>query len=248
MRHPQSDRSLGHAGWQLGVGLLFLGCCPPPPAVTPAAQQQQPAQQPAQQPEPAASAAALEAQPECESTLKGCKSGDTTRLKIQQSDASFHPPTGWTYAKEAEQSVAFSPDRTAMLAFTLAASRKVDDVVEASKKLAERLHIRNVKYAWLTPRLKKTQHELEAGPHTVELWEVNKSSQFGAAPKLEGELAGTYLLVVATVEGQGVFVGTAFVTKPDGDEHAGAVMESLQTFRSAGVESAEKAPQNEPAK
>ncbi len=138
-----------------------------------------------------------------------------------------------------------------MLGFTVAASRGRDDVIAATQKLAERLHIKKLKYAWLTPRLKKTQHELPAGPHTIEMWEVNESSQFGAAPKLEGELAGTFLLVVVTVEGQGVFVGTAFVTKPDGDEHAGAVMESLQTFRAEGAQASEtagKEAQGEPDK
>jgi hypothetical protein len=200
---------------------------------------------------PATSSPLPTSEPDCGSTLKACKSQDQTRLAIKDTAGSFHPPNGWTYAKEAEQSVAFSPDRTAMLGFTVAASGARDDVILATKQLAERLHIRKVKYAWLTPRLKKTQHELPAGSHTIEMWEVNDSSQFGAAPKLEGELAGTFLLAVVTVEDQGVFVGTAFVTKPDGDEHAGAVMESLQTFRAEGAQStgnSEKEAQGDPAK
>lgn len=135
-----------------------------------------------------------------------------------------------------------------MLAFTVAASDSKNDLIAASKRLSARLHIKSVKYAWLTPRLKKAQLELEAGPHEIALWEVNKSSQFGASPKLEGELAGTFLLVAANVEGHGVFVGTAFVTKPGGDEHAAAVMESLKTFRVEGASTAKKENQGEPDK
>jgi hypothetical protein len=130
-----------------------------------------------------------------------------------------------------------------MLAFALVASTSKDDILETTKKLTTRLRIKNLKYAWLTPRIDQAQHELSAGPYAVELWEVNKSSQYGAAPKLEGELPGTLLLVVVTVDGQGTFVGTAFVTTPQGDEHAGAVMESLQTFRGRGAENTlEKTP------
>ena len=126
-----------------------------------------------------------------------------------------------------------------MLAFAVAASAERKDVLDATKRLAERLHIANVKYAWLDNRLENVQHRLEAGPHAVALWEVNKSSQYGAEPQLEGQVGGTLLLSVITVEGQGTFVGTAFVTKPGGDHHAATVMESVGTFRVEGAENGE---------
>jgi hypothetical protein len=120
-----------------------------------------------------------------------------------------------------------------MLAFGRSESDKSADVLNAAKRLAERLDITNVKYAWLRSRLKEPQHELEAGTLTIRLWEVNQTSQWGATPKLGDNLGGTFLLSVVPGE-ESAYVGTAFVTKPTGDAHAAQVMKSVQTFRIEG--------------
>lgn len=158
-----------------------------------------------------------------------------TRLAIGDNKASLQPPVGWTYAKEAQQSVAVSPDGAAWLAYAEAASEDRQAVLASIEQLIARLKVSNVRINFLKDRLKKPQHKLQHGSVETRLWEVDKKSQFGAEPTLNGTEGGTLLVVVVPLGTETVLVGTAFVTTPQGDTYAPIVMKSVQSLAPLGV-------------
>jgi hypothetical protein len=146
-----------------------------------------------------------------------------TRLAIGDNKASLQPPLGWTYAKEAQQSVAVSPDGAAWLAYAETASEERPVVLASIEHLIARLNVGNVRINFLKDRLKKPQHKLQHGNLETKLWEVDKKSQFGTEPTLNGTEGGTLL------------VGAAFVTTPQGDTYAPIVMKSVQSLAPLGA-------------
>lgn len=158
-----------------------------------------------------------------------------TRLAIGDNKASLQPPPGWTYAKEAEQSVAVSPDGAAWLAYTEAASDERQAVLASVEQLITRLNVTNVRINLLKDRLKKPQHKLQHGRVETKLWEVDKKSQFGSEPTLNGTEGGTLLVAVVPLETETVLVGAAFVTAPKGETYAPVVMKSVQSLAPLGA-------------
>lgn len=158
-----------------------------------------------------------------------------TQLAIGDNKASLQPPVGWTYAKEAQQSVAVSPDGAAWLAYAEAASEERQAVLASVEQLIARLKVTNVRINFLKDRLKKPQHKLQHGSVETKLWEVDKKSQFGTEPTLNGTEGGTLLVAVVPVAAETVLVGAAFVTTPKGDTYAPIVMKSVQSLAPLGA-------------
>lgn len=158
-----------------------------------------------------------------------------TQLAIGDNKASLQPPLGWTYAKEAQQSVAVSPDGQAWLAYAEAASEERQVVLASMEHLIARLNVTNVRINFLKDRLKKPQHKLQHGSVETKLWEVDKKSQFGTEPTLNGTEGGTLLVAVVPLGTQTVLVGAAFVTTPKGDTYAPIVMKSVQSLAPLGA-------------
>jgi hypothetical protein len=164
-----------------------------------------------------------------------CEASLETRLAIGDNKASFQPPVGWTYAKEQEQSLAVSPDGDAWLAYAEVASEDRQVVLTRVEHLIARLNVSNVRTNFLKDRLKKPQHKLQQGSLETKLWEVDKKSQFGTEPTLNGTEGGTLLVAVVPLSPESVLVGTAFVTTPKGDSYAPIVMKSVQSLAPLGV-------------
>lgn len=227
----------------LSVGwLLFAASCcpyahqmapppPPPPAPCPAAPAPPPPP-PSPPPPP----------PKCEALEEKCEASADTRLAIGDNRASLQPPAGWTYAKEAQQSVAVSPDGAAWLAYAEAASEERQAVLASVEQLIARLKVSNVRINFLKDRLKKPQHKLQHNDLETKLWEVDKKSQFGAEPTLNGTEGGTLLVAVVPVGSHTVLVGAAFVTSPKGDTYAPIVMQSVQSLAPLGASAGAAAP------
>src|SRR5688572_18041985 len=206
--------------------LLVTGaCCPnahktaPPPTAPPA-----PCAAPVTPPPPPPPP------PKCEALHEKCEASVDTRLAIGDNKASLQPPLGWTYAKEQQQSVAVSPDGEAWLAYTEVASEDRQVVLASVEHLIARLNVTNVRINFLKDRLKKPQHKLQHGGVETRLWEVDKKSQFGTEPTLDGTKGGTLLVAVVPIAADSVLVGTAFVTTPKGDTYAPIVMKSVQSL------------------
>src|SRR5690606_4747309 len=81
--------------------------------------------------------------PKCEALEEKCEASMDTRLAIGDNKASLQPPVGWTYAKEAQQSVAVSPDGAAWLAYAEAASEDRQAVLASIEQLIARLKVSN---------------------------------------------------------------------------------------------------------
>lgn len=158
-----------------------------------------------------------------------------TRLAIGDNNASFQPPLGWTYAKEQQQSIAVSPDKGAWLAYGEAVSEERQEVLASVERLLARLGVTNVRINFLKDRLKKPQHKLQHGGVETRLWEIDKKSQFGAEPTLNGTEAGTLLVAVVPLGTAGVLVGAAFVTSAKADTYAPIVMKSVQSLTPLGA-------------
>lgn len=213
------------------VGLLCgASCCPnahqtaapppPPPAPCPA-----PAAPPPPPPPP----------PKCEALQEKCEASVDTQLAIGDNKAALQPPLGWTYAKEEQQSLAVSPDGDAWLAYAEVASEDRQVVLASVEHLIGRLNVTNVRINFLKDRLKKPQHKLQHGGVETRLWEVDKKSQFGTEPTLDGTKGGTLLVAVVPLATDSVLVGTAFVTTPKGDTYAPVVMKSVQSLAPLGA-------------
>jgi len=158
-----------------------------------------------------------------------------TRLAVGDNQASLQPPVGWTYAKEQQQSVAVSPDGAAWLAYSQVASDERQVVLAGIEQLITRLKVTNVRVNFLKDRLKKPQHKLQHGGLETKLWEVDKKSQFGTEPTLDGSDGGTLLVAVVPLGSGSVLVGAAFVTTPKGDTYAPVVMKSVQSLMPLGT-------------
>src|SRR6187455_2091015 len=223
--------------WRPSLGALSMGwllmtgaCCPnahqtaAPAAPAPAPC---PAMPPPSPPPPPP--------PKCEALHEKCEASLETRLAIGDNKASFQPPVGWTYAKEPEQSLAVSPDGDAWLAYTEVASEDRQAVLARVEHLIARLNVTNVRTNFLKDRLKKPQHKLQQGSVETKLWEVDKKSQFGTEPTINGTEGGTLLVAVVPLSPESVLVGTAFVTTPKGDSYAPIVMKSVQSLAPLGV-------------
>lgn len=168
--------------------------------------------------------------PKCESLDERCVSDAETQLAIGDNAASFRPPIGWHYAKETEQSIAVSVDRKAWLTFTQVESETQQTLLNAVRQLVARLEVDKVRINFLRERLNKPQHKLDTSGVITRLWEVDKKSQFGAEPVINGDEGGTVLVAVVPLSADNVLVGTAFVTTPAGETYAPLVMQSVQSL------------------
>ena len=165
-----------------------------------------------------------------------------TQLAVGDNKASLQPPLGWTFAKEPEQSLAVSPDGDAWLAYAEVASEERQVVLAGLEHLIARLNVTNVRVNFLKDRLKKPQHKLQHGSVETKLWEVDKKSQFGTEPTLNGTEGGTLLVAVVPIGSETVLVGAAFVTTPKGETYAPVVMKSVQSLAPLGASASAGTP------
>jgi hypothetical protein len=208
----------------LAFGLaLMLGACrrPPPP----------PAPAPAPTPTPVVSAPPPPPPepPKCLSLAEKCMAAADTQLDAGTKGAWFKPPLGWTYAKEEAFSYAASADGFAAIAIAPAAGTKRDEIAPVLEALFTRLEVTKVKLKPLKRRLDAPDSVSPVEGSEVRLWEVDKRRQDGQNPQMKGK-PGALLVVVATFTEQPL-VGAAFVTKPEGEAQAAAVMEAVQSLR-----------------
>ncbi len=227
-------------GVMLALMLGPVGCCP---------NAHQIAQAPPPQPEPCPANAAPPPPPppKCESLAERCEANEQTRVAIGDNAASFQPPLGWNYAKESGDSVTHSADGKAWLAFAEVDSSEQKQLLKAVQRLAERLEVDKIRIDLLKNRLRTPQHEIDARGVAIKLWEIDKKSQFGTEPVLNGSEPGTMLLAVVPLETARVVVGTGFVTTPAADTHAKSVMKSVQSLKPLGVTEAKPASDPPPS-
>lgn len=172
--------------------------------------------------------------PKCDTLQERCEATSETRVAIGENTASFQPPATWVYAKEEAQSLTMSPDHKAWLAFAQIDTDDQKLILSTVEHLTARLQIDKVRSNLLKDRLKKPQHRLQEGAFEAKLWEVDKKSQFGTEPVLNGTEPGTVLVLVIPVDAKSVLVGTAFVTAEQSDAYAPVVMKSVQSLAPVG--------------
>lgn len=198
---------------------LCLGCRKLPRAMPPAAPAQPQATGKPQEP----------SAPKCESLDAKCTATADTHCSITGSEAWFTPPPGWLYAEESTGAITQASDDLAAMAFAAANSDKPKDVAHTLDALLGRLHVTKVKTKKLEKRLKKPQSTVGAGDVQVRLWEVDKDKQ-GEPPELDGK-KGALLVIVFVPAADRAFVGASFVVKPEAEDRAGAILESVKSLR-----------------
>jgi hypothetical protein len=167
--------------------------------------------------------------PKCESLEEKCAGAADSQLDVGAKGAWFKPPVGWSYAREADRSVALSPDGNASLAMTSAAGAGPDEIAAATEALLTRLEVTKVKLKDLKKRFKEPESTLSVDGQEVRLWEVDKKKQGGQNPEMKTK-PGVVLVVAAPFADQPI-VGVGFVVKPEGEAQAAIVMEAVQTLR-----------------
>jgi hypothetical protein len=207
--------------------LWLFACCvscrhAPPPAPPPP-----PPVAPAPQPPPP---------PKCEKPEEACISKTDTRARIRESGWDFVPPEGWTYAQEAEQTVATG--KNAALAVT--ARDKSEDKKpreereDALRALLDKLGVTLPKRKIVLP--KKPDQSEKIADLAVELFQLD-----GA--KREGK-KGPLLVFAADLPDRRVLVGVGFVADDDQDNSDGAIMSSIHSL--ARATTADKAGKKSP--
>lgn len=210
----------------LTVVALSAGACRQKPVAAP----------PPPSPPPAPSASAAPPPPptpkSCKSLDDKCSAKADTSLEIGEGAASFHPPSGWTYAHESATSVAVAPGTVAALAFTTSKKPWLADTDKAIDKLLDRLEITKLARKALRTRLRRAQTKLDADSGLkIELWEVNKHRQFGHPPRMKGKPSSVLVIVTKLPDNRAV-VGVGAVLKPGGDSDVPAIMKAVKSLRS----------------
>ena len=166
--------------------------------------------------------------PKCEDLAENCSAGADTKLLVGDSGAWFTPPEGWHYAKTAEGSIAVHPDGTAMM--ILMPSPDPSDIAPAIEATITQRGVTGLKADKLKKRLKKPQTSLPAGEGTVDLWEVDKSTQ-GAPLQLGDKGNGTLLVLVGKPSPDHTLIGIGFVVEASAETEAPKIMQAVQTLR-----------------
>jgi hypothetical protein len=184
------------------LAVVVIGCSKPPPPEPPPPPPPPKVEKPKPPPPPPPP-------PKCEAIDEGCKAEDSTKLKVGTKGMWFHPPTGWTYAREKDLSVAFNAEKDAAIAMVEAKGAKPDQIMAALLPLMDRLKIQNVKDKNLQNRLRRPQHKMEAGKTKMQVWEVNKKNNLFKDPTMDGK-AGSMVVVVLPFSDDKTLVGLGF--------------------------------------
>ena len=166
--------------------------------------------------------------PKCEALAENCAAGPDTKLLVGDGGAWFIPPEGWHYARRGTDSIAVSPDGTALI--VLMPSLEASDMATAVEAMVSERGIKGLKLDKLRRRLKKPQQTLPAAEGSVDLWEVDKSQQ-GESLSLADKGNGTLLVLVGKPEPARTLVGIGFVVESVGGTEAPKIMQSVQTLR-----------------
>ncbi len=196
---------------------------PPPPAPAPVATPKPPP--PAPPPPPPAPKS-------CKTLDDKCEAKADTELAIGDGAAKFHPPSGWTYAEESGGPVAAEPGAEAMMGFSIASTSWPQDTGKAIDKLLDRFEIKKLVRSALKTRLgAHAQTKVDADGLEVQLWEVDKASQFGQAPEVNDK-PSSVLAIVAKLPDNTAVVGVAWVLKPGGEDQVPAIMTAVKSLKS----------------
>lgn len=184
-----------------------------------------PAPKPAPKPPPAPSA-------RCSTPPEKGVADAKTQLTITRQRIWFQPPAGWSYVRSKGFAVVTAPNSNAVLGFSRAHGSKPKQTLETLKPLLKHLHIGDVVDGWLKPRLRKPESRVDAGGEKISMWEVNKRSQFGKSPRLDGK-PGSLLVVLAPLAGGATLVGAAFVVDPGAKTLVTDILHAVQSLRSS---------------
>ncbi len=220
------------------LGMLGLTVCllstttacnyPKPPAAWSGVKEAPPPPPPPPAPPKQAAAPPPPPPPKCEDLAENCSAGPETKLPVGDSGAWFTPPEGWHYARTAAGSIAVHPDGTAMMIFT--PSPDPSDIAPAVEAMITERGVTGLKPEKLKRRLKKPQQSLPAGEGSVDLWEVDKSSQ-GSSLALGDKGNGTLLVLVGRPAPEHTLIGIGFVVEASAEAEAPKIMQAVQTLR-----------------
>ena len=194
------------------VAIALSACSEPPPEPPP-----QPPPEPAPEPEPPP--------PKCESLDEACAADASTEVPIVGTDYVFTPPSGWTYAKLAEATVAQKDGAGAVL--VLASFEPPTAAAELSKKREASLD-ELAAMVGLTPKkgaLGAANQQAEMAGLKMALWEKPGAKR--------GEAEGAILVLSAPADGREIF-GLGYAPRDD-DEGTSAILKALESIRKEGA-------------
>jgi hypothetical protein len=213
---------LSLAGWSLLlVGLCASSCHPPPQAVAAGPTTTAPPAPPPPPPPP----------PKCEALTENCTATESTLLDFGAQGATLTPPSGWTYAKLADRSVALSAEGKSILVATEIADGSDAAILASLEQLTAASLIEKVKFEALKKRFKKPQITVDGKDAKVDLWEVSKATSNGVNPELHEQGAGTLLVFVSRLADNRVVTGLGFVVVPEAEADAAKVMAAVQSLK-----------------
>jgi hypothetical protein len=195
----------------VGVAIMVAGCAEPPPPEPPP----QPPPVPAVKPPPPPP-------PKCEALDEGCTADAGTAIPIPGSGFAFTPPSGWTYAKLAESTVAQNGDAGAVIVVTAFEPPSAANELKATRDaLAESL-AQGVGLVQKKPsKLGAANQQAEIAGLKMSLWEKPGASR--------GSDEGAILVFSAEAEGMHIF-GLGYAPREDADGTA-AILKALDSIR-----------------
>jgi hypothetical protein len=205
----------------LAVTTLLLACAKPRPAPPPMA-----AAVDAGPPEPPPP-------PKCEALGEGCTAKEDTRAAIAGTKLAFRPPAGWTWATEADATVAEKGKAAIVVIAKPITDKKKPPRAAAFDAVVARLAVTMPKgkgkgkpKAAGKPSLpKKPDRKMVVGGAPMELFQLEAVERDGAKGPL---------LVFATRQGdEAVVVGAAFVPEDDASKSDAEVMSAIESLAPA---------------
>jgi hypothetical protein len=197
------------------LGALVAACSspPPPPPVEPT---------PPPPPPP----------PKCESLTEKCEAKADTKAKITNSNLTFAPAPGWTYAMLSAATVAQASDQGPVVAFMGYEGDNKDAKKDATARdaamgeLFKQLGLTPLKprrVVWKSPEEPKTINGMKLG-----LWQI------GEKEGQRGTKKGPILIVAGpTGEGNKGVIGVGFVPDDDKSKADEAIMKSIESLGKA---------------
>ncbi|MFH1604033.1 MAG: hypothetical protein ABIH03_09005 [Pseudomonadota bacterium] len=160
--------------------------------------------------------------PKCEALKEECKAKESTEVSIPGTDYLFTPPSGWTYAKLEEATVAQVGEHGSVLVLTTfePPEQKFKVPAKRTELLTSLTELVGVKPNG-TIRLYQPNTSQEMGDLKMSLWERSDAKR--------GEASGA-LLIVSSPSDQRELFGFGFAPKED-EDGTKAILESLQSLK-----------------
>ena len=215
MRFARRSKSLtGTAAYLFAATLLGCVACAhkaPPPAPPPPP----PAADPAPPPPPPA--------PKCEALTEACVAVAHVKATIQKSDWTIEPPSGWTYAQQADVTVALLGEASFGIVVYATDPKKATadwekQVAEVSAKLE------------VTAKKKITQPKKSAGMKPVGSLKVNLYQFDGAT---HGSRKGPLLVFSADLPDGKALLGVGFVPEDDTSKADEGILKAIESIASS---------------